>query len=138
MPSADLARHAMQLAREAPFAARIGAAAYVILSAAGQLLLRAGAAIPAAVRGQAIPSPLTCAGLACWVLATFAWMSVLARAPLLRVYPVAAATYLVVPLGARLVLGETLTTRHLTGMALIALGIALCAHANGGESHVHP
>ena len=117
-----------------------------LLSAAGQLLMRSGAARwsarmpPGAVSLSAwlqlLTSPHIALGLTCWAGATLVWLSVLARAPLTLVYGLAGASYLLVPLAAHLLLHEPLHRNQLAGMLLIAAGIALTLTAtNGGTLH---
>ena len=86
---------------------------------------------------HALSSPATVFGLACWLLSTLLWISVLARAPLSFVYCLGATNYLLVPLAARTLFGEQLTRPHLAGMVLIAAGVALILAAHPeGPAHV--
>jgi drug/metabolite transporter (DMT)-like permease len=101
----------------------------VAFSAAGQLLLKAGARhlgelghpefLPAAVRDLRVLS-----GLAAWAASTVCWLYVLRVAPLSRAYALNSLTYVLVPLASVYVFGEQLRRPHVIGIVLITTGIA--------------
>jgi drug/metabolite transporter (DMT)-like permease len=101
----------------------------VALSAAGQLLLKAGAQhlaglgrfefLLAAARDVRVLS-----GLAAWIAWTLCWLCVLRVAPLSRAYGLTSLTYVLVPLASVWVFGEQVRRMHVAGIVLIAAGIA--------------
>jgi drug/metabolite transporter (DMT)-like permease len=113
----------------------------VMLSACGQLLLKAGATTgretcatwSATSRLGRLASVETFGGLLCWGLSTLLWFSVLARQPLSHVYCLCSVNFILVPLAASWLFKEHLSKGHALGMALIALGIAvtLCSNQKG-------
>lgn len=102
----------------------------VIFSAAGQLLLKAGARqmaglgrldflLAAARNGHVL------AGLAAWGVSTICWLYVLRTLPLSRAYGLTSLTYVLVPLASAVVFGEQLRRLHGLGTLLIVVGV-LC------------
>jgi undecaprenyl phosphate-alpha-L-ara4N flippase subunit ArnE len=103
--------------------------AAVSFSAAGQLLLKAGAQhlvglgrlefLLAAARHMQVVS-----GLVAWAASTLCWLYVLRVAPLSRAYGLTSLTYVLVSLASVYVFGEQLRRVHVVGMVLIIVGIA--------------
>ncbi len=101
----------------------------VLLSAMGQLFLKAGARhlarldelefLFAAARDMRVV-----AGLAAWVASTVCWLLVLRVTPLSRAYGVSSLTYLLVPLASAYLLDERLPRLHAAGTTLIVVGVA--------------
>lgn len=63
--------------------------------------------------------------LAIYGVATIAWILVLRQAPLNRVYPLMALSFVLVPLGSHYLLGETITPQYWTGVGLLVVGLIL-------------
>ena len=101
----------------------------VATSAAGQLLLKAGAQglagparyefLLAAARDVRVLS-----GIAAYAASTLCWLYVLRVAPLSRAYLLSSLTYVLVPLAGVWVFGEQLRRPHAAGMVLILAGVA--------------
>ena len=101
----------------------------VLLSVAGQLLLKAGARhlarldelefLFAAGRDMCVV-----AGLAAWIASTVCWLLVLRVTPLSRAYGASSLTYLLVPLASVLLFDERLPRLHAVGTMLIVVGVA--------------
>lgn len=102
---------------------------------AGQLLLRLGAATSAPLTTATLwdgrswiallvhwPVAL---GLALWTVSTLLWLVVLGHAELSYAYLLGAANYVLVPLAATCLLGETLSGARILGMVCILCGVAL-------------
>ncbi len=100
--------------------------AAVLLGAAGQVLFKAGLR-PAATFLAGTATPPVLAGLACYALSTVLWLRVLREAPLGPAYGFLSLNFILVPLAARLFLGEPLPPRLMAGSLLIAAGI-LASH----------
>lgn len=104
------------------------ASACVAMIAAGQLLFKLTAN---SLQGPgflgANPRALTLlfVALAIYGVATIAWILVLRQAPLNRVYPLMALSFVLVPLGSHFLLGETITPQYWTGVALLIVGLIL-------------
>lgn len=102
----------------------------VAFSAAGQLLLKAGAA---RLSGLARLEFLTAAardlhvlaGLAAWAASTICWLYVLRVAPLSRAYGLTSLTFVIIPLASVYIYGEQFRRIHGVGTALILIGV-LC------------
>ena len=98
-------------------------------SAAGQLMLKAGAQRLAALGRAdfllaAVRDARVLAGIAAYAASTLCWLYVLRVAPLSRAYLLSSLTYVLVPLAGVLVFGEQLRRLHALGMALILVGVA--------------
>jgi drug/metabolite transporter (DMT)-like permease len=78
----------------------------------------------------ALFQPLIWAGVALWAIEVVAWIFVLQQAPLSLAYPVMTLTYVGIPLGGMLLLGERLSRRQMAGAALIAAGV-ICVSLSG-------
>ncbi len=105
-------------------------AAMVLLTAAGQILVKLGAtgveygAGPRAFFRSLWRWPLLAGAVAVLAAPVFYFVA-LARVPLSLAYPFTGFTYVLVLLGSAWILGERLRLEHAAGVALIFLGIAL-------------
>jgi drug/metabolite transporter (DMT)-like permease len=98
-------------------------------SAAGQLLLKAGAQqlalldrtgfLLAAARNAYI-----LAGMGAWTASTLCWLYVLRVAPLSRAYGLTSLTYVVIFVASVVLLGEHVRRIHVAGTVLIIIGVA--------------
>jgi len=70
-------------------------------------------------------NPIFILALILYGSATLLWIYVLKTAPLAYAYSFMALTFVVVPILARIWLGETLDLRHFIGTALIILGVVI-------------
>ncbi|WP_147269669.1 4-amino-4-deoxy-L-arabinose-phospho-UDP flippase [Rhodanobacter denitrificans] len=107
--------------------------AFVVLSLViGQLLFRATAIVWASGRSlfsmpvlmRLVPS------LAFYALSTLAWVWVLRTVTLKSAYPFMALAFVLVPLGAHWLFGETITPQYLVGTCLIMMGVIITVVAN--------
>ena len=71
--------------------------------------------------------------LAIYGVATIAWILVLRQAPLNRIYPLMALSFVLVPLGSRFFLGETIGSQYWLGVALLVAGLVLIGRS--GAAH---
>jgi drug/metabolite transporter (DMT)-like permease len=62
-------------------------------------------------------------------ITTIAWVWVLQKAELGRVYPLMAMAFILVPLGSHFVLGERFQSQYFIGVALIVIGIVVAVKA---------
>ncbi len=104
----------------------------IVLGSIGQIVLKSGMeSVPQVTSGSgmvhAFRSPLVLAGLACYVLATFAWLIVLQRVPVSFAYPMISLNYIFVTLLAKVVRGETVPSLRYFGLALILAGVMVIA-----------
>ncbi|MGH2706011.1 MAG: EamA family transporter [Actinomycetota bacterium] len=108
----------------------------VILSTAGQILLRAGMEQVGYIGGPQLKKPVRLAlniattpqilaGLAIFVISAALWLVVLSRAPISFAYPFAGITYVVTTGFAQLVLHEHVTSLRWLGVAVIVLGVVV-------------
>lgn len=101
----------------------------VVCSAAGQLLLKAGAQQLAGLDRLdfllgAAREPRVVAGLGAWAASTVCWLYVLRVAPLSRAYGVSGLTYVLIPLASVLLFGEEMRRVHVVGTLLVVAGVA--------------
>lgn len=118
----------MMLAGRATIAMVLGV---VLLMTLGQLLFKA-TAMAWQVHGSPFALPVAwrlAVALGVYGLATVAWIWVLQKVPLSVAYPIVALTFVLVPLGARFLFGETIGLRYMAGTALIVVGIAVATTA---------
>jgi drug/metabolite transporter (DMT)-like permease len=66
---------------------------------------------------------LLASSFALYGIMTIAWIWVLQKAELGKVYPLMALAFVIVPLGSHLVFGERFQTQYFVGVALIMAGI---------------
>jgi multidrug transporter EmrE-like cation transporter len=109
----------------------------VLLNAAAQLMLKAGAnrvgpvemetaAITAAARELAFSLPIA-GGIACYVISVVVWIAALTRVEVSLAYPMLSIGYVVNAVAAWMLFGEQLTPLRLTGILVIILGVYLLA-----------
>lgn len=103
------------------------ATACVVMIAGGQLLFKIAANRLSGPDIFADPTGLIVLAVALGIygIATIAWILVLRQAPLTRVYPLMALAFVLVPLGSRFVLGESLSPQYWIGVVLLAAGLVL-------------
>lgn len=111
----------------------------VLLNAAGQLLLKAGAnrvgefsftwrnVQPIALRLATEPRIL--AALACFAVGVAVWVLALSRVEVSVAYPMLSIGYVVNAFAARHLFGEAVTARRMGGIAMIALGVYIVARS---------
>ena len=63
--------------------------------------------------------------LALYGITTIAWVWVLQKVELGRVYPLMALAFILVPLGSHFILGERFQSQYFVGVALIMIGIVV-------------
>lgn len=111
----------------------------VILGAAAQLMLKAGAnavgtfafdpgTLAAAALKLAV-EPRVLAGIALYAASLVAWILALSRVEVSIAYPMVALGYVITVLAAWWWLGESVTPLRLTGVALIVLGVVVVAQS---------
>jgi drug/metabolite transporter (DMT)-like permease len=69
------------------------------------------------------------AALALYGITTIAWVWVLQKLELGRVYPLMAMAFVLVPLGSHFILGERFQPQYFVGVALIMIGIVVTVKA---------
>ena len=69
------------------------------------------------------------AAMALYAVTSVAWVWVLQKAELGRVYPLMALAFVLVPLGSHIVFGERFQPQYFVGVALIMAGIVVAAKA---------
>jgi len=69
------------------------------------------------------------AALALYGLTTIAWIWVLQKSDLGKVYPLMALAFIVVPIGSYFVFGERFSPQYFVGVVLIMLGIVIAVRA---------
>jgi drug/metabolite transporter (DMT)-like permease len=101
----------------------------VAFSVAGQLLLKAGAQQLAGLERLEFPlaaarNPHILAGLLAWTISTLGWISILQNTPLSKAYLLNSLTYVLTPLLAVFLFGESVGRFHIVGTVLILIGVA--------------
>lgn len=104
----------------------------VLALAAGQLIFkyvgsRVSSLAPAELLSQPDVALIFGAGVALYGVTTILWVLALRDLPLSRAYLFVALAFVIVPVGAWLVLGEKLTLNYFIGVALIVSGIVISA-----------
>ncbi|HEY0647252.1 EamA family transporter [Phenylobacterium sp.] len=99
----------------------------VVVIAGGQLLFKIASGLIDFRRPLDEPRGLVVLGvaLALYGGATLLWVASLRHAPLGRVYPLMALSFVLVPLAAMFVLREQLSPQYWAGVALIVAGLAV-------------
>lgn len=70
--------------------------------------------------------------LAIYGLATLVWVAVLRHAPLSRIYPIMALSFVLTPLGGMVFLKEPISGAYWVGVALILAGLVVISRAPAG------
>jgi multidrug transporter EmrE-like cation transporter len=103
------------------------------LTVYGQLVIKARALLHSAGGADGLSYIFAMAsdlgGLAAAGLAAFAWIAVVQQLEIGFAYPFMALSFVLVPLGAKVIFGEPLPRLQIFGMALIVIGVALGALA---------
>ena len=110
----------------------------VLLNAAAQLLLKAGAAsvgpIAAGAGRDWFGTALTLAqhpgilgGLACYLISVVVWIVALSRVDVSIAYPMLSIGYIISALAAWYLFGESLTAQKMFGIGFIIIGVFLVA-----------
>lgn len=111
-------------------------AATLVLTCYGQIIMKARAPSLSERAGEdgrlaylaaMLRDPLVLSGFVSAFLAALFWLLAIQSLPLSRAYPFIALTFVIVPLLAIPILGDSITTTQLAGMLLIVLGVALTA-----------
>lgn len=99
--------------------------------ATGQILFKLSAASLKKTGSFFDPSTLLllCSSFALYGVMTIAWIWVLQKADLGKVYPLMALAFVIVPLGSHLVFGERFQTQYFVGVALIMVGIIVAVRS---------
>ncbi|HEX6693474.1 MAG TPA: EamA family transporter [Longimicrobiales bacterium] len=100
----------------------------VLLSATGQLFLKAGAQRLGDYAGThflmaAARTPAVLLGLIAWCASTACWLLVLRDAPLSRAYGLTSLTFVIIPLAGVVIFGEQFRRVHAVGTLLIIAGV---------------
>jgi len=66
-------------------------------------------------------------GFVCGVLVSISWALAIERAPISVAYPFMALSFILVPIAANLLFGESISTLQMVGIALITNGVSLIA-----------
>lgn len=69
------------------------------------------------------------AAMALYAITSLAWVWVLQKAALGRVYPLMALAFVLVPLGSHIIFGERFQSQYFVGIALIVIGIIVAVKA---------
>lgn len=93
--------------------------------AAGQICFKLASPAFSIFTFRSLFSPIFIVALIIYGAATVLWVVVLSRVPLTVAYPLVALSYLIVPLLARLFLGEPLDWQTFAGALVIMFGIVL-------------
>jgi drug/metabolite transporter (DMT)-like permease len=106
----------------------------VAIISAGQLLFKLAAGHFDLRRPFADPQGLAllAVALAVYGFATLLWVAILRQAPLSRIYPLMALSFVLTPLGAMLVLKEPISGGYWAGVALIMAGLVVISRAPAG------
>lgn len=99
----------------------------VAVISTGQLLFKIASASVDFRRPLDAPKGLVILGvaLALYAAATLLWVAALKHAPLGRVYPLMALSFVLVPLGSIVLLKESVSPSYWAGVALIVAGLAV-------------
>jgi len=75
------------------------------------------------------PAAIFFAAMCLYGITSVAWVWVLQKAEIGRVYPLMALAFILVPLGSYLVLGERFQPQYLVGVAMIIAGVVIVLKA---------
>lgn len=106
---------------------RLVALLCVVGIAIGQVLFKVGANALAANGGKLVSSggAVIVAALALYGVTTLAWIWVLQRSELGKIYPLMALAFILVPLASHFLFGEAFSWRYAAGCVLLVAGIVL-------------
>lgn len=103
----------------------------VVIGAIGTVLMKVGAEKVVYDRGamgalySAVANPHLVGGIALQLVPLLGWTILLKTMPLTKLQPMVALTYVVTPVLAVLLLGESLPSLRLAGIGLIVVGVIL-------------
>jgi len=112
----------------------------VLLNAAAQLMLKAGASAVGAISSwaalrTAAPSlalhPGVVGGLSCYVISVVVWIVALSRVEVSIAYPMLSVGYVINALLAMWLFGEAVSVQRWIGIAVILVGVTLVARSGG-------
>jgi drug/metabolite transporter (DMT)-like permease len=111
----------------------------VLLNAAAQLMLKAGASAVGTLGQDGLGvvafgmgmagQPLVLGGLSCHVLGVLIWMGALSRVDVSVAYPMLSLGYVINAVAAWYLLGEALTMQRALGIAVILVGVVVVARS---------
>lgn len=103
----------------------------VVGIACGQILFKLSAVSLHKTGSILDPSTMTLllSSFALYGVMTIAWIWVLQKAELGKVYPLMALAFVIVPIGSHLVFGERFQTQYFAGIALIMAGIIVATRS---------
>ena len=111
----------------------------VMLSAAAQLLMKAGMSVAAvqhalgsgqgmvAIVGEIAKSPLVMLGLLCFGMSAAAWLLVLSKVDVSQAYPCVALGIVITAVGGNVLLGEPLELMRMVGIGATVIGVMIVA-----------
>jgi drug/metabolite transporter (DMT)-like permease len=101
----------------------------VAMIAAGQVLFKYGAEALRAAGTVVDRDVILIVGgaLAIYGIATLFWIALLQHAPLGRLYPYMALSFVIVAVASRYLFGEAIAAGHLAGLGMIVLGLIVIA-----------
>ena len=105
-----------------------GLIAVPILLSIGQILFKIASASVgegASVRAMA-SNPYLLTALVLYAIGTVIWLFVLSRVDLVRAYPFAALSFVLVPMLSHWILAERFGTAYIVGVAFLVVGVVLC------------
>lgn len=119
------------MSRPGPFWGLIAPMGCAVMLAIGQMLFKQAASHLDFARPLADTRGLAFLGvaLALYAVATVAWVSVLAHAPLVQVYPLMALSFVLVPIGAMIFLKEQVNWMYWLGTALLLTGLVVISRS---------
>jgi len=99
--------------------------------AAGQILFKisANGLLQSGSFFSVKPMAALSAAICLYGLTTLAWVWVLQRVELGRIYPLMALAFVLVPIGSHFLFGERFQTQYMIGVALIIVGILVATKA---------
>ena len=103
----------------------------ILLLVAGNIAFKYASGTIRLSQPTTLLSPTFIGAIAIYGIATLMWMYVLSQMPLTRAFPFYGLTFVLVPLAARVFLGEPLRVQTLVGGAVILLGVFIASTAWG-------
>lgn len=109
----------------------VAATLCVIGMAAGQLLFKVSASALARAGTFFAWRPLVilCAAMVLYGIISIAWVWILQRIELGRVYPFMALSFVLVPLGSHFLFGERFNVQYFVGISFIMMGIVVAGRS---------